>query len=124
MNELLYKACFAFDSKRVNILVKVHGADDFECLVEFRYYELAVFVFTKNIRKNMKLLKEFHKSDIIELLNHGLPVYLHEYICIYNKYKYRVEKIMDICKDKISLYDENIVKQILAHLPYPDQKNL
>lgn len=122
MNNKLFDACFKYDKKQVYDLVMRLGADDFECLVEFRYYDLAVFVFTKNILRNMELLKEFHKSDIVELLNHGLQVHLPEYSYLYKRHKDKVKQIIDLDRESTKLFDENIVKEILRSLPHQFQK--
>jgi hypothetical protein len=98
------------------------GADDFECLVEFRYYDLAVLVFTRNVGRNIRILKEFHSSDIVHLLNHGLPVYLPKYGCLHRKYKSKVHEIINNNRYEVRLFDDNIVNQVLGYLPHQVQR--
>jgi uncharacterized protein (UPF0297 family) len=123
MNDALFKACTKYDKKQVYRLVKMCGANDFECLVEFGYYDLAVFVFIMNLNDNIKILKRLDKSDVVHLLNHGLPMYIPKYENIRNEYIQNISMKIEHCRDTIRLFDKNIVNYIKKYLQYRVQRS-
>jgi hypothetical protein len=123
MNNALFSACVEYDKNRVHRLVRKFGADDFECLVEFGYYDLAVFVFVRNLQKNIITLKTLDKIDIINLLNNGLPMYLPWYEKLHEEYLQEIYDKINEWRDKVKLVDDNILRYIIRYLPHRDRKS-